>query len=75
MICPLCQQGELTSDTVTVTLERDGATVVFRDVPANVCDNCAEEYIDETTTQNLLISFDEAVMSGVVVDVRHYFAA
>ena len=73
--CPLCRQGELVPGTVTVTLERDAATVVYKDVPAEVCNNCSEEYVGETATQRLLESFDEAVRNGVVVDVRHYVAA
>lgn len=75
MICPLCLQGELTAGAVTITLERETATVVYKDVPAQVCDNCGEEYVDETATQYLLESFNEAVQNGVVVDVRHYVAA
>ncbi len=75
MICPLCKQGELTSDKVTVTLERNSSTVVFKDVPADVCNNCGEEYVDETVTEKLLNSFNEAVRDGIVVEVRHFIAA
>jgi len=75
MICPLCKQGELTPDKVTVTLERNSSTVVFKDVPADVCNNCGEEYVDETVTEKLLNSFDEAVRDGIVVEVRHFIAA
>jgi len=75
MTCPVCHQGELKPNKVTVTLERDVSTVVFKNVPAQVCDNCGEEYVDEAATQSLLETFEEAVRNGVVVDVRHFVAA
>ena len=60
---------------VTVTLEREQITVVFKGVPASVCDNCGEEYVDDATTSRVLTAFEEAVNKGVVVDVRQYTAA
>jgi YgiT-type zinc finger domain-containing protein len=42
MHCVICKQSEPRPGTVTVTLERDGATVVVNQVPAMVCDNCGE---------------------------------
>ncbi len=75
MICPVCRQGALMPGAVTVTLEREAATVVYTGVPAEVCDNCGEEYVEQSVTQSLLKSFDEAVLNGVVVDVRYFVAA
>lgn len=75
MTCSLCQQGKLVPGKVTITLERESSTVVYKDVPALVCDNCGEEYVDENATKRLLDSFDEAIRNGVVVDVRHFVAA
>ncbi len=75
MKCPVCRQGELKPSEVTVTLERNASTVVFKNVPAQACDNCGEEYVDEAATQSLLETFEEAVRNGVVVDVRHFVAA
>jgi hypothetical protein len=58
-----------------VTLERDGAILVIRGVPARVCENCGEEYLDEATTGALLETADAAAQAGVQVDVRNYVAA
>jgi len=44
-------------------------------VPARVCDNCGEEYLDGTTTAELLKTADAAAQAGVQVHVRHYVAA
>ncbi len=75
MTCPVCLQGKLIPGKVTVTLERNASTIVFKDVPAQVCDNCGEEYVDETATQVLLETFDDAVRSGVLMEVRFFVAA
>lgn len=75
MKCVICKHGETKEGTATVTLERANITVVFKDVPAQVCLNCGEEYIDELVTQKLLSSAEEAENSGVEVDIRHYKAA
>ena len=66
---------ETAPGTATVTLERGDALLVVRGVPAEVCDVCGEEYIDEAATSRLLKVADEAVKAGVQVDVREYIPA
>ena len=75
MICAICKNGETQAGTATVTLERDGTTVVIKGVPARVCQNCGEEYVDEAIASRLLKTADDAARSGVQVDVRHYATA
>jgi YgiT-type zinc finger domain-containing protein len=75
MQCVICKHGELDAGTTTVTLERDNVTLVFKDVPAQVCENCGESYIDEEVTRQLLDEADAAVSAGVEVDIRHFKAA
>ncbi|MBI1821762.1 MAG: type II toxin-antitoxin system MqsA family antitoxin [Nitrospirae bacterium] len=75
MKCVICKQGETKKGKGTVTLERDGVTLVIKGVPAQVCANCGEEYIDEKTTAQLLKSAETAAKTGVQVDVREYMAA
>ena len=75
MMCAICKHGEAQPGTATVTLERDGATVVIKGVPARVCQNCGEEYVDEAIASRLLRTAEEAARSGVQVDVRNYAAA
>ena len=75
MTCVICKSGETQPGTATVTLEREGATVVIKRVPARVCKNCGEEYVEESVTASLLETAEEAVRAGVQVDVRTYAAA
>jgi YgiT-type zinc finger domain-containing protein len=71
----ICKNGETQLGTATVTLEREGATVVIKGVPARVCRNCGEEYMDEGVTARLLKTAEEVVRAGVGVDLRPYEAA
>ena len=75
MKCVICKQGKTKKGKATVTLERDNVTLVIKSVPAQVCANCGEEYIDEKTTTQLLKSAEKAVKTGVQVDIREYVAA
>ena len=75
MRCVICKHGETQPGTVTVTLERDNTTVVIKSVPAQICENCAEAYIDEDTTAHLLENAENAIQTGVQVEVREYVAA
>ena len=76
MTCAICKQGRVVAGTTTVTLERGATTVVvIKAVPAGVCDNCGEEYFDETTTRKLMGIADAAARTGVLVEVRQFAAA
>ena len=75
MKCVICRQGETKVGKTTVTLERDKMTLVIKGVPASICSNCGEEYVDEKTTKQLLNLAEEATKVGVQVDVREYKAA
>jgi YgiT-type zinc finger domain-containing protein len=75
MKCIMCKDGSTSLGTTTVTLERDATTVVFKHVPAQVCENCGEAYIDAEVTHKLLQVIEEAARGGVQVDVRQYVAA
>ncbi|GAC1347939.1 MAG: hypothetical protein NVSMB27_14510 [Ktedonobacteraceae bacterium] len=75
MKCVICKCGETLPGTTTMTLEHGDTTVVFKRVPAEVCQNCGEAYLDAATTRHLLHIVEEAEQAGVQVDVRQYAAA
>jgi hypothetical protein len=50
-------------------------TLVCKGVPAQICQSCGEEYVDEATTAALLHTAEEAARVGVRVEVREYLAA
>ncbi len=75
MKCPICRNGETRAGTATATLVRDGVTLVVEGVPADVCDNCGEEFVGEAEAARLLELGEDAARAGVRVDVRAYRAA
>lgn len=75
MKCPICKHGETHSGKTSVTLERGEATVVFRHVPADICDNCGEAFHSANVTEALLAQASAAIVAGVEVDVRKFALA
>ena len=75
MKCVICKQGVPRPGKTTVTLQRDGTTLVVVNVPAEVCENCGEAYVDEATAGELLRRAEEATRAGVVLDIREYVGA
>jgi YgiT-type zinc finger domain-containing protein len=71
----ICKSANTRPGTTTVTLERNGLTLVVKDVPAHVCPNCGEAYVDEAVTAELLRTAEQTAAAGALVDVRSYMAA
>lgn len=74
MTCTLCKQGATAQGRVTVTLERSGTVVVIRDVPADVCENCQEYYLDEPVAVRVYALADEAVGRRSEIEIVRYAA-
>jgi len=70
--CVICKQAETAAGVATVTLERDGATFVVREVPAQVCPNCGEEYVDSEVAAEVLRTSEDLSKAGAQFDVRRY---
>jgi YgiT-type zinc finger domain-containing protein len=75
MKCVICKHGETMLGSTTVTLERDSLTLVVKGVPAQVCANCGEAYVDEAVTRSLLETAEAEAHAGAQVEVREYKAA
>lgn len=75
MKCQICKHGETRPGMASVTLERGGATLIIRNVPAEICSNCGEVYHSEEVTSTLLKQAEHAAQSGVEFDVRRYAQA
>jgi len=75
MKCLICKQAETQLGVTTLTLERDGLTFVVKNVPAQVCPNCGEAYIDEAVTAQLFSTAEKMSRSSTLVDVREYVPA
>ena len=74
MKCVICKQGETVPGKVTVTLQRGEATVIIKEVPADVCENCGEYFLSEKVTQKLMERADEAAKKGAEVEILRFAA-
>ena len=75
MKCVICKVGVTRPGITTVTLERGGLTFVVKHVPAQVCVNCGEAYVDEQTTASLLRTGEQVAQAGAQVDIRQFAPA
>ncbi len=74
MRCILCKQGNTKTGMVTVTLQRGDTTVIIKDVPAQVCENCGEYYLNDEITERVLSMAEEAVKKNVEVEILRFAA-
>ncbi len=74
MKCAICKTGTTSDGTATVTLEREGATVIIKDTPAEVCRNCGEYYLSEEVTAQVHELAEDAVRHGAEIEVLRYAA-
>ena len=74
MKCVLCKQGETHAGKVTVTLQRGEVTIIIKQVPADVCENCGEYYLSRDVTALVLEKGEDAVRKGVEVEILKFAA-
>jgi YgiT-type zinc finger domain-containing protein len=74
MNCVVCKHGETHPGHVTVTLQRGDTTVILKQVPAEVCENCGEYYLSDTVTGHVLDRAEAAVKNGAEVEILRFAA-
>ncbi len=74
MTCVICKHGETKAGHANVTLQKETCTVIFKGVPAEVCDNCGEYYLTEDIARDLLKRADTAAHSGTEIEIIAYAA-
>ena len=72
MKCVICRLGETHAGKIVATLQRGETTVILKNVPAEVCDNCGEYYLSEGIADSLLKRAEVAAQQGSEVEsCRH----
>jgi len=74
MTCVICKNGEMAPGFATVTLQRPGTVVIIKEVPADICQNCGEYYLDEIAAQKVSELLEDAVKRNVEVEILRYMA-
>ncbi|GAB6283995.1 MAG: hypothetical protein STSR0009_01940 [Methanoregula sp.] len=72
MKCVICKHGDAKEGTTTVTFDRNGMTLVVKDIPARICTNCGEDYVNEPIAHENLTLAERMTKSGARVAVRRY---
>jgi|SaaInlLV_10m_DNA_4_1040232.scaffolds.fasta_scaffold31497_2 YgiT-type zinc finger domain-containing protein len=72
MKCAICKQGNTLAGTTTVVLEKNDTTLLFKKVPADVCDNCGEEYVSSEVTKELLSRASKESKRGVSLELLNF---
>jgi YgiT-type zinc finger domain-containing protein len=74
MICVICKTGTTSPGSTTVTLQRANSVIVIRDVPANICQDCGEYYLNEQVARKVYKLAEDAVQRNAEVEILHYAA-
>jgi YgiT-type zinc finger domain-containing protein len=74
MKCVICREGQTAPGQATVTLQRGESTIIFKNVPVQVCSNCGEYYLSESVTNQLLTRAEAAVQSGAELEILRFAA-
>ena len=74
MKCAICKNGNTKPGTATVVLEKQQTTLIFKEVPADVCENCGEEYISADVNHQLLMKANDALQRNVSLELLQFAA-
>ena len=69
MRCPICNEGYSEDGLSTLTVERNGSIILFKNVPALICNNCGESYFSNDTSKKIYKLSQEAFLKGVELEI------
>jgi YgiT-type zinc finger domain-containing protein len=72
--CSICKDGTLAPGHATVVLTRGESTVVIKNVPADICDTCAEYYLTDDIAARAYVVAEDAVRAGAEVQIVRFAA-
>jgi YgiT-type zinc finger domain-containing protein len=53
MRCLVCKHNRFKKGTTVLPIERGNAILLVTDIPARVCTNCGDSYLEEEVAQNV----------------------
>ena len=75
MSCPLCKGNMVSGTTILFFDMKDGRVIVVLNVPALICEQCGEEYVDIKVTRNVEKILNRAERDGLSMGFVEYGAA
>ena len=74
MKCVICKMGETACGVTTATLTRGESTVVIKNVPAEICQNCGEYYLSSPVSAQVMKLAEQELQHNNEVEVIAYAA-
>lgn len=74
MRCAICRNGTTQDGYTTIILEKEDTILIVKHVPAQICDNCGEEYISSDVNKALLRHAREEYERGIALELLNYAA-
>jgi len=72
MDCPLCKT-KMVEGTTVLTFKMEGTQIlVIKDVPALICEQCGEEFVDLQISKNVEKQVNKAVADGISMGFLSY---
>jgi YgiT-type zinc finger domain-containing protein len=70
--CTTCKNGTMRTGHTTVTFDKDNVVIVFRNVPAQVCDTCGDYIIEGSIAKSLLKTAKDERVKGHEISILNY---
>ena len=74
MTCVICKTGQYHEGKTTVVIIKEETSVIIKDVPAFICNQCGEYILSEEVTDIILKMAYEAYSKGAEVEIRKFAA-
>ena len=74
MTCVICKSGHYKDGFTTVVLTKENSTVIIKQVPAKICDQCGDYILSNEITKQILTMAEEAYSKGTEVEIRQFAA-
>jgi YgiT-type zinc finger domain-containing protein len=71
-LCPVCHGGRKQVGRTTFTVDLGFGVVVVRDVPAQVCDLCGTDWLEDSVAEKLEQIVEQARLKHPVVEVANW---
>jgi len=72
IICPVCHGGHKKNGRTTFTVDLGFGVVVVRDVPAQVCDLCGTDWLEDNVAEKLEEIVEQARRNHPVVEIANW---
>lgn len=69
MDCVICKMGRTQKGKTNFILEKDGSFFIYKDVEADICDNCGEAYFSIEISRKIETLSNEAMKKGTELEV------